>query len=168
VAAHPYIGVACSSALRLGLHSRSLGSLSLTQEQLQERERAFITVLKVDLYSSLVLGLPAFIDLRSFDHDLLVSRSTELFNLPFSERSHRNNAIRLELSLKHLELLKITAFGLEAVFPQVANSNDAANDDFMLPVDVKRLEVVGDHFQAWARSTSCLLRGIGTDAEWEL
>lgn len=168
MAAHPYIGVACSSALRLGLHSRSLGSLPLTQEQLQERERTLVTVLKLDLYVSLVLGLPAFIDFHSFDHDLLISRSNELFNFPFSERSHDTNAIRLELSLKHLELLKITAFGLEAVFPQVAVSSDAANGDFVLPVDVKCLEVVGDQFQAWARSISCLLRRIGNDAEWEL
>lgn len=168
MAAHPYIGVACSSALRLGLHSRSLGSLPLTQEQLQERERTLVTILKLDLYSSLVLGLPAFIDPRSFDHDLLVSRSNELLSLPFSERNHRKDAIRLELSLKHFELLKITAFGGEAVFPQGAVSSDAANDDFVLPVDVKRLEVVGDQFQAWARSISCLLRRIGNDAEWEL
>ncbi|ETN41010.1 uncharacterized protein HMPREF1541_02943 [Cyphellophora europaea CBS 101466] len=56
--AHPLIGVACSLALRLGLHTKSDG---LSSEEQQLRLRVFAAVLHADLYASLVMGLPTFL-----------------------------------------------------------------------------------------------------------
>lgn len=163
-AAHPYIGVAWSSALKLGLHSRSVESISPTQDQLQERKRTVITILKLDLYASLVLGLPSLVSLHNFDYNLLIFEGDATAQLHDGERNHQD-AIRLELSLKHLEILKITGLGLEAVCSEL---NEAVSGELVCPLNVNCLEVTGGQLQAWARSSSALLRRIGNGAEWEL
>ena len=167
VAAHPYIGVACSSALRLGLHSRSFEFLSLTDEQRRGRTLTLITILKLDIYSSLVLGLPPFIGLRGISKDLTFSESDVSSSPLFSGKTNHEDTVQMELSLKHLELLKITATGLEAVFPQLAPSTEARSGDGVLLVNIKHLEEAGDRFQVWARSFSSLLRRLGDTSQYE-
>lgn len=68
--AHPLIGLACSLALRLGLHAKNA---NLPAEEQLFRARACTAVLHMDILASLVLGLPPFIqqrevDLSVFDH----------------------------------------------------------------------------------------------------
>lgn len=63
-AAHPLIGIATTLALRLGLHVRAM---SLPDEERYMRAKVFATVFHVDLYASIVLGLPSFIHPRKVD-----------------------------------------------------------------------------------------------------
>lgn len=163
VPAHPYIAVACSSAMRLGLHSPSLESLSLSHEQRQLRRSTLITILKLDVYSSLILGLPPFVELRSLDKHLALSEHNLMSRHVDVGRVLHDDAVRLELSLKHLELLKITASGLDAAFPQLAPPTTAGSGESLLPVNIQQLEEVGSQFQQWAESFSAIL-GHTTDS----
>ena len=168
MAAHPYIGAACSSALRLGLHCRPLESLPLTDEQRRARLRAFITIQQLDVYSGLVLGTPPFMNLRgaqehpsSPDSDLSPIRS-------ISGNTSREDLIGVELSFQHLQLLNITASGLNAVFPQFVGLSEPKDGDETFAVNVKHLEEVGDQFQAWARKFSSFLRRTSDVAGYEM
>jgi hypothetical protein len=165
--AHPYIGVACSSALRLGLHT-SPDSVRLAGEQRQTRLRTFTTILKLDVYCGLVLGLPPFIDLCSLNQDLGSFESSSPSRQMSLDRFNCDIDSRIALSLKHLEVLKITAFGLKAVSPQVTGPNDSGDTGVAFPVDIKQLEEVEVQFQIWARNFSSGLRRKGDDAEHDM
>jgi hypothetical protein len=166
LAAHPYIGVACSSALRLGLHARSFESLPLLNEQRRTSIPTLITILKLDVYTSLVLGLPRFIDPRGL-HKHLQFAEVDLFDSGRpSDTIYHDDAIRTEISLKHLELLNTTASGLDVVFPQVEDSNKQESVDEYL-VNIKHLQEVGDQFQTWAKSFGSLLRRMEDASQYE-
>jgi hypothetical protein len=62
--AHPLIGMATSLALRLGLHTCAT---SLPQEERFMRAKVFTTVFHVDLFASIILGMPSFIQPRKVD-----------------------------------------------------------------------------------------------------
>ena len=63
--AHAHIGLACSATLRLRLHFWSNHDNRLSKEERDTRRRVFWSVVKLDRYSSAVLGLSAFIDLQA-------------------------------------------------------------------------------------------------------
>jgi len=154
--------------MRLGLHSRSLESLPLSHEQRQLRRRTLITILKLDVSSSLVLGLPPFVELRGLHRHLELSESHVLAGRVNAGRVDHDDTIRLELSLKHLQLLKITASGLDAVFPQLAASTAEKVGESLLPVNIQHLEEVASQFQQWAESFSAVLRRMTDSPGYEM
>ena len=167
LAAHPYIGVACSSALRLGLHARSFESLPPPNEQRRTPMPTLIAILKLDVYTSLVLGLPRFIDPENLHKHLRLSEDGLSNNGRLSDRVYHDDTTRTEISLKHLELLNVVASGLDVVFPEVESSDKQESREDEHLVNIKHLEEVGDRFQAWAKSFSSLLRRMGDVSQYE-
>lgn len=160
VAAHPYIGVACSAVLRLGIYSRSFESLPLTDEQRHIRKRALVVTLKLDVYCSLVLGLPPFIDSRDLQNYITLLNCDISSNIYVLETNKNDDSISLELSYKHLELLEMTASGLNEIFSQLPATSETQGGHCGFPVNIIFLEELGDHFQAWAKKTSSLLQQL--------
>ena len=157
--AHPYLGIACSLALRLGLHS-SLESLHINNEQRQKRIGIYITILKLDVYSSIVLGLPQFIAPQSVHKVLKCLENDQLSGQAFCWGANHDATSMIAISLKHLELLNLTAAGLKTVFLSSMNPTEAHNHDGAFSVNVKDLEAAGTEFKGWANSFSSLLQNV--------
>ena len=167
-AAHSYIGVVCSSALRLGLHCRPLEPLRPPHEQRRVRARVFVTIQQLDAYIGLVLGIPPFIDLREINDQCASLHSDSSPVRSMADLPDSKESIREDLSLQLLQLLHITASGLNIVFPRHLDSNKAKYGDQTTKVNVRRLEEVGDQFKAWAKRFSSFVRHIGDTAGYEV
>ena len=166
--AHPYIGLAYSSAMRLGLHCPSVEAPHLSSEQIQIRQRTLVMILKLDIYSSIVLGLPSFSHQHTACIDFAIPRSNE-FSSQLPVASYENdNRTMLELSLKHLELLKIVASGLGVVFPQNAESSVERNGESILSVSIRSLEEIRSQLQCWTKSFSKAIQRMRNARNFEM
>jgi Fungal specific transcription factor domain len=152
----------------MGLHTHLPELPPLAAEQRQARLRTFITILKLDVYSSLVLGLPPFIDLSRLDHDLVICE-TDIPPYRVSPSGvDSENSFKMELSLKHFEVLKITTLGLKSVFSQNKSSSEVDSTNVDFPVNIKQLEYVEEQFQMWARNCSSDFRRVGDVADYDM
>lgn len=155
--AHTYVGVACSSALRLGLHKDVHEELSLSKAQQAARARVFVAVLQFDTFLSLVLDLPTFIKPDSVEAGIL----EELRQSPSSKSSQPPDdksdiPANFSASAKQLELLTMTAAGLRTVFIH-GNSVDAGPMERAESiVNMKEMGDVEEQFREWAKALSCL------------
>ena len=150
--AHGLIGLAASAATRLGLHDGVASQVGMAQEEKNLRILVFAALVKMDLYASLVLDLPRFIQDEFVDaclHDI-----RELC-------SHRG---RLDLghraSIKHLELLRSTCKARQAVFI------DSTADNPTQTVNPKSLAAAEVELHRWTREVSQLLFPLGDRAEF--
>jgi hypothetical protein len=156
-AAHTYIGVACSTALRLGLHQRVDPNLQLSSAQRVTRTRVFLAVLRLDTYLSLVLDLPAFIELGSIEPEInaeLRPSTSSRTAYPFDATSE--NRVKFSVSAKHFELLALTANVLRTVFVQEAREKSTVRKDRAVTVDTKQLHAAEEQFRDWTKSLSFL------------
>jgi hypothetical protein len=124
-----------------------------------------MAILKLDVYTSIVLGLPTFIDRRHIHIDLKGHES--MVDSPAEGRTNTAAVIALEVAWKHLELLNITASGLDVIFPSRMYSTIQDPSQRLFPVEVKHLEVISDQFQAWAQTLSPLLEHMGSNRSYE-
>ena len=167
--AHPFLGVACSSALRLGLHVQSHNSPALVSERNCNQSRTFITIRKLDLYSSLILGLPTFLQPQNWE----TARSTSDPDLsvqytPTSDKHKYTDTTRLELSSKGVELLRITLDGVRTIFPTASTSklgNPSGKGD---SVNLRDLENIRDQLQIWVKESTISLQHIHLADDYNL
>ncbi|KAK5056635.1 hypothetical protein LTR84_012167 [Exophiala bonariae] len=110
--AHTLIGLAVSASLRMGLHSQSSCS-GLTSLSREIKIRVFWIVVKLDIYSSILLGLPMMLDLTYVDQfkpstscQDYTDEETGGFTSIFSRRSAAASAHFLELLMTMRKMLK--------------------------------------------------------------
>jgi hypothetical protein len=144
--AHPLIGIACSMALRLGLHSGATENINLSSQERKARTLVLASVLKLDLYASLILGLPPFIQRDTVD----LSYITIL-----TATSEKECDFETATSLKHLILLEITWSSQKSVFTK------EPNDGLATSTDVKHFEDAERAFRGWKEDLSSLLAKMG-------
>jgi len=158
-AAHAYLGVACSTALRLGLHKRVEEGILLSPAQRDTRNRVFLSLLQLDLYVSLVLDIPGFVDLECIDPEIMIKlqpstsgRSPYPFDVTAESRA------QFSASAKHLELLAVTGTGIQTTFAGIDRKhNPAETEGFeFTDVDIKTLHGVEEKFRKWAKGLSSL------------
>ena len=169
MAAHPYIGVACSSALKLGLHVRSYNSPATTAERNCNQSRVFIAILKLDLYCSLILGLPTFLQPQDWQTaKLVLDPDRSIRGTRISDGDRRDNATRLELSSKGVELLNMTAEGMHTIFPPVLASRTGDLSEQGDPISLADLDRLKDQLQAWVRDSTIPLQRIHHSGDYNL
>lgn len=151
--AHPIIGVACSMALRLGLHSGAGEKINLPVHECRARSLIWASVLKLDLYASLVLDLPPFIQRDTVD----LTPITILATTSEAERDFRT-----AISLKHLILLDITWSN------QTSAILKDSNDGLPPSIDLKHFEDAERELQEWKTTLSTLLAKMGNDEKHTL
>lgn len=152
--AHTLIGLASSSAMRLGLHCTTGDSPQMLPDEKHMRVLVFATVVKLDMYASLILDLPRFIQ------DELVDASVDALHATFGEGDQLG--LSLEASIKHLELLRFTCSTRQAVFfnPATGQSVDM--------VDSKQLSRVEKDLHRWVKDVSVLLSRLGDSSEFAM
>jgi len=162
--AHAFISLACSSALRLGLHHRSTHDANISKQDRDTRRNVFWTTIKLDMYVSAVLGLPAFLDVRDVDPaiDLTVAEVLEEANSGLPERE----AVLLGGAAKHLEIMRIISKAIKTLYPMPTFENVASGNG-NISVSIRSLEEIEAQFRTWGESTSSLLeKGDDGSAEF--
>lgn len=153
-AAHGVIGLATSAATRLGLHNGVTCQMSMTQDEKEMRILVFAALVKMDLYASLILDLPRFIQDEFVDACLHDVRELSGYRGKLA-LGHR-------ASIKHLELLRSTCKARQAVF------TDSAADNSAQTVDPKGLAATEVELHRWTREVSQHLFPLGDRAEFAM
>ena len=141
--AHPLIGIACSMVLRQGLHSSVTESIHLSIQEHKARTLILAAVLKLDIYASLILGLPPFIQRDMVD----LSPITHLMSM-----SEKDRDFETAISLKQLSLLDITWSSRRTVFTKEYTTDTNAES-----IDIKHFEDAERDLREWKESLSPLL-----------
>lgn len=153
--AHAFMGLACSLALRLGLHYRSTHHATISQQDRAARRKAFWTVIKLDIYLSAVLGLPAFIDLREVD-PAIDSTLNEAINEISPEVSSRD-AMTLVVSAKHLELMRLITKAIKTLYPMPTTRYNDPKVAGSISIPISNLTQIEEEFKTWKTSSSEIL-----------
>ena len=142
--AHSLIGTACSAALRLGLHSHAGGPHSNTATERTSRIRLLATVMRLDLFTSLILDLPPFLhrDVVPLTHIARLASEAE------AEKDLLTAAALRQVCLLAIPLSK-RVYGY---------SNPAY-------VDARHFEDVQNEFHCWKVEASSLLACLGQSRE---
>ncbi|KAI2615021.1 hypothetical protein GGR54DRAFT_314933 [Hypoxylon sp. NC1633] len=144
VSAHPLIGTACSSALRLGLHSVRSSS-TIPAEDRKIRTGLLATIMRLDLYASLILDLPPF----------LQRDAISLSHIPhLAEEAEAEGDLRTAATLRQVCLLAIP------VSKRTYNSAGSLGSNTE-PVDIGLFEEAKREFQSWRVEASSLLGRLG-------
>lgn len=157
-AAHAYLGVACSTALRLGLHKRVEDGILLSPAQRDTRNRVFLSLLQLDLYVSLVLDIPGFVDLDCIDPEIMTKlQPSPSGRSPYPFDVTAESRVQFSACAKHLELMALTATGLQTTFagPEQKQTPSETELEFT-DVNVKTLHDVEEKFRKWAKGLSSL------------
>ena len=149
VTSHTYTGLALTSAIRLGLHSQGPVNDEFTEEEQDERRRAFETIVKMDIYTSSVLGLPTLTDLPKLERTLIQDVDLDLQASHRDSISSVNESLSIAASAKHLEVLVIIAKAINILYPDRAGP---ANQDPERPTFLIRITEIMDlerAFKMW-------------------
>jgi len=129
--------------LRQGLHSSVTESIHLSIQEHKARTLILAAVLKLDIYASLILGLPPFIQRDMVD----LSPITHLMSM-----SEKDRDFETAISLKQLSLLDITWSSRRTVFTKEYTTDTNAES-----IDIKHFEDAERDLREWKESLSPLL-----------
>ncbi|KAJ9620348.1 Gypsy retrotransposon integrase-like protein 1 [Knufia peltigerae] len=157
-AAHTYLGVASSAATRLGLHKKVEEGVPLSAAQRDTRTRVFLSLLQLDLYVSLVLDIPGFINLDHIDSEImnkLQPSTTGKLLYPFDITAE--SRAQFSASAKHLELLILASTGVHDLFYKCHRQSEKTTDESeFTSVDVKILKDIEQKYRLWTNGLSGL------------
>lgn len=163
--AHAFVSLACSTALRLGLHHRSTHDSTLSKQDRDARRNVFWTTIKLDMYVSAVLGLPGFLDVRDVDPaiDLTLAEVIEEATSALPDR----DAVLLGGAAKHLEIMRIISKAIKTLYPMPTYGKGGLAKNANISVSIRSLEEIEAQFRAWGESTSSLMaKGDDGSAEF--
>ena len=115
---HTYIGLAVTSAMRLGLSSYSIHTESMPDSERDLRRRVFYTIVKLDIYTAQVLGLPILTNIQELKDADPEQWAQDVRQLKNQSSLEAFGAIAAASSAKYLELLIIIHKMAKRVFPR--------------------------------------------------
>ena len=163
--AHAFIAAACASALRQGLHFRSTHEASIPHNERVVRRRVFWAVTNLDMYVSIVLGLPQFLNLASVDPTIDVTIAAAL------NEGHQTNGpsstaqLSLAAAAKHMELMRIIFKAQATLYPKPTDPPDSLTQNGNITVSIAKLQEVEEQFRKWTDSLDSVLSYSGNDVQ---
>jgi hypothetical protein len=154
--AYTYLGIACTSALRLGLHRQISNEISLSNTQQEARLRIMLAVLQLDTLVSIVLNMPARINPECLDAPVLAALQPPSIKRQSTSTSDSipEAQAKFAASAKHLHILSLTDVGLRGIFVDVNQKEKPANKITVNSVDTKKMAETEDAFRKWAKALS--------------
>lgn len=155
--AHAYLGAACASAMRQGLHYRSTHETEMSDSERRVRRRVFWAVVNLDMYISGILGLPPFMDLSAVDPavDVTIQHALdEARNLPPGSTADN---LSLESSAKHIALMRIVFKAQRTLYPKPTDPPGGNSRNGSIMVSVAKVQEVEAQFRDWAQGLTHLL-----------
>jgi hypothetical protein len=152
--AYTYLGIACTSALRLGLNREIGKEISLPESQQEARLRIMLAVLQLDTFVSIVLNMPARINPECVDPTVLAAlQPPSSKKAPTPDDTSEANA-KFAASAKHLQILALTATGLRGIFVHSYQNDKPSSGPDADNVDTKKMAETEDAFRKWAKALS--------------
>ncbi|RVX70396.1 hypothetical protein B0A52_05895 [Exophiala mesophila] len=146
--AYAFLGLASSTAIRLGLHCDVTSKPNIAWQERSMRIAAFISLGRLDLYASLVLDLPALLPDTVLDTGI----NTVYATLGHCGTREVDNTI--EASIQHLELLRFTSTTRRAVF------TDVTTGEAVESIDSNLLGALDERLRHWTQKISHLLAQV--------
>lgn len=146
--AQTLIAMAVSACMRMGLHSQTSCS-GLTPLSREVRIRAFWTVVKLDMYSSVVLGLPVMIDLMYVDQIKPSGLCRDYSNEGNGGFASVTSRRIFSASAQYLELLLILRKVVKNFFPRTDSEAAKRNLSKKLAVSNATIDEIKEDFKNW-------------------
>lgn len=155
--AYTYLGITCTSALRLGLHKEARKDVSLTEAQQEARIRIMLAVLQLDTLVSVVLDMPARINPDCLDSNVLAAlQPPSTKKKPSVPETVAEPQAKFAASAKHLQILSLTATGLRSMFSANDKESKTTTSSDLDVVDLKKTVETEEAFRQWAKALSSL------------
>ncbi|EXJ91841.1 hypothetical protein A1O3_00391 [Capronia epimyces CBS 606.96] len=154
--AHTFIGLAVAASMRMGLHSRASCD-GLSELEKDVRRRVFWTIVKLDIYSGTVLGLPGMINLDYVDQP----KPSGLVR-DYEDESHGGFASVttrrvFAASAQYLDVLLIMAKVTQKLYPKTDEEAHRANGSTKMYVSNAVISEIEGDFKAWRERLSSAL-----------
>ena len=152
--AYTYLGIACTSALRLGLHKEMSKETPLSETQQESRLRIMLAVLQLDTFVSIVLNMPARVNPDCLDAGVLAALQPPATKKPSNSDNSTEARAKFAAATKHLHILSLTNEGLRGIFVQGSQKERSSNGPDIDSVDTKKMAETEDAFRRWAKALS--------------
>lgn len=154
---HTYAGLAVTAAFRLGLHCQVSAEERYSVLELEIRARVFLTIVKLDTYCSSVLGLPALINVQELDPLDMVRGADSL--------SSHGQLPLIAASIKHYEVLVITANAIKLLYPRMENNHTEGSPQRTILISHRKLMELERDLQQWRTSLVNIISDNSDDNE---
>ncbi|KIV92132.1 hypothetical protein, variant [Exophiala mesophila] len=146
--AYTILGLASSTAIRLGLHCDVTAKPNIAWQERSMRIAAFMSLGRLDLYASLMLDLPALLP------DTVLDTGINTVYATLGHCSTRELDKNIEASIQHLELLRFTSTTRRAVF------TDVTTGEAVESIDSNLLAALDERLRQWTQKISHLLAQV--------
>ena len=147
--AHTYVALAAAAAMRMGLHAQTSTTGDFPQEEKDARRRIFWTIVKLDIYTGTILGLPGLVNLSHVDQ-IRPSGSVSDYNAPSSSPTKPDATKRmLAASAQYLDLLLIVARMVSRLYPKTENEARQVRKSKRMMINNTVIAEIEAEYKAW-------------------
>ncbi|KIW90596.1 uncharacterized protein Z519_08379 [Cladophialophora bantiana CBS 173.52] len=159
--AHTFIGLAVAAAMRMGLHSQaSCDGLSDLEKDV--RRRTFWTIVKLDIYSGTVLGLPGMIKLDYVDQPKPSGHIRDYANEERGGFASPSTRRMFAASAQYLGVLLIMSKVVQKLYPKTDTEAHQEGETKKIYVSNATILEIENDFKAWRDGLSDSL-GLAED-----
>ncbi|EXJ76596.1 uncharacterized protein A1O5_01104 [Cladophialophora psammophila CBS 110553] len=146
--AHTFIGLAVAAAMRMGLHSQaSCDGLSDLEKDV--RRRTFWTIVKLDIYSGTVLGLPGMIKLDYVDQPKPSGHIRDYANEERGGFASPSTRRMFAASAQYLGVLLIMSKVVQKLYPKTDTEAHQEGETKKIYVSNATILEIENDFKAW-------------------
>ncbi|KAJ4608870.1 Gypsy retrotransposon integrase-like protein 1 [Exophiala dermatitidis] len=151
--AHTFIGLAVAAAMRMGLHSRA-SCEGLCESEQDIRRRIFWTIVKLDIYSGTVLGLPGMINLDYVDQLKPSGLVRDYENEDKGGFASVTKRRMFAASAQYLDVLLITSKVVQKLYPKTDEEAHRVNGTSKMYVSNATVSEIEEDFKTWRKGLS--------------
>ncbi|ETN44570.1 uncharacterized protein HMPREF1541_10240 [Cyphellophora europaea CBS 101466] len=146
--AHTYVALAAAAAMRMGMHSQTTYGNFLPREN-EARRALFWTIVKLDVYTGTVLGLPGLVNLSHVDQVRPSGSIKDYQSADPASSASRNKMRMLAASAQYRELLLIIAEMVQRLYPKTEHEAKQVRRSKKMLISNTVITDVERQFKAW-------------------
>ncbi|OQV00477.1 Fungal specific transcription factor domain-containing protein [Cladophialophora immunda] len=146
--AHTFIGLAVAAAMRMGLHSQASCD-GLSELEKDVRRRTFWTIVKLDIYSGTVLGLPGMIKLDYVDQPKPSGHIRDYANEDWGGFASLSTRRMFAASAQYLEILMIMSKVVQKLYPKTDSEAHRVGESKKIYVSNAAILEIENEFKIW-------------------
>lgn len=146
--AHTYVALAAAAAMRLGLHSQTTYS-NFTERENSSRRRLFWTIVKLDIYTGTILGLPGLVNLSHVDQVHPSGFMRDYQHTPGAVPTTRDEQRMLAASAQYRDLLLIISGMVQKLYPKTEKEAKQVRKSKRMLINSAVITETEQHFKQW-------------------
>ena len=161
--AHTYIAVAAAAAMRMGLHSQTTYG-TFTSRENNLRRRLLWTIVKLDIYTGTILGLPGLVNLSHVDQVRPSASVAEHVQSPGTDSLTMDQRTKTAASAQYRDLLLIVANMVQKLFPKTEEEAKQVRKSKKMLIKSAIITDIERQFKEWRDALPAAL-GVTEDTE---